>query len=149
MLGLAMPRKINQSRLLIRSAVILLVACIALALLPVVQSRGAQQEGQEQQPDPGTIKSGDLLVISIEGIMAPGVETRLLRRVGAEGEIWLPVLDEQPVEAGGLSPGQLQAEIRRALARRSVRTEVVAVGRVAVEEDQVLLVPQVMNLPPR
>ena len=137
-----MPYLTNQSRSFMRSAAALLFACVALAVLGVVQLRAAPQDGQDPQPGPGNIKSGDLLVISIEGMMAPGVETRLLRRVGAEGEIWLPVLDEQPVKAGGLSPGALQSEIRRALARRSVRTEVVAVGRVANDEEQVLVVPQ-------
>lgn len=137
-----MPDSINQSRSLMRSAAALLLACAALAVLAVVQLRAAPQDGQDPQPDPGNIKSGDLLVISIEGMMAPGVETRLLRRVGDEGELWLPVLDEQPVKAGGLSPGELQAEIRRALARRSLRTEVVAVGRVALDEEQILVVPQ-------
>jgi|SRR5687768_17116986 len=127
----------------------LLLACTVITILPFLQARGAGQDGQEGEPEAGTIKSGDLLVISIEGMMAPGVETRLLRRVGAAGELWLPVLDEQPVKAGGLSPGELQAEIRRALARRSVRTEIVAVGRVAIEEEQVLVVPQDTQRIPR
>ena len=131
-------------RLILVSAGLAVVAALASLLIAAQDAPelgGAAASGQ--------IKANELLVISLEGLIAPGVETRLVRRVGAEGEIWLPVLDEQPVTTREQTPGQLQAEIRRAYQRRGVRLDVVAVGRQEMGEDQQLVLPEPPTAPRR
>ncbi len=119
-----------------------LALVVAAGLLAGLAAVGFAAQEQPEAADPEKIQPGELLILSIDSLVAPGQESRFSRRVGAKGEIWLPILDEQPLTAAGLTPGQLQSEIRRSLARKNYRVEIIAVARANLGEDQHLLVPQ-------
>ena len=127
----------------IRWLAVLILAGIGVGLWLAASLAVARPQDPPPADDEGGIRPGEMLVISIDGLMGPGLESRLVRQVDQTGELWLPVLDDQPVMARGLTPGQLQVEIKRQLARKSVRTEIVAVARSGRGEDQQLVVPQV------
>ena len=146
-------RKINplryamapQSTTRAQPVIIVLLGCLIVGVLAsshAPAARAVAAQDQERPAGAAEIQPGELLVISLDGLMGVGLETRLTRRVGEEGEIWLPLLDEQPLSTRNLTPGQLQSEIRRAYMRKSVRTEIVAVARVDKGEDQQLIAPQ-------
>ncbi len=107
---------------------------------PGAIAQGTQPEQPAQQQELGAqIQPGEMLVISIIGLTAPDEEMRLVRRVNEDGQLWLPLLDEQGVATSEMTQGRLQAEIRRAYQRKGVNLDLVAVARMGWGEDQSLI----------
>ncbi len=62
--------------------------------------------------------SGDTVLIRIFELLAPGTESPIQGRIDERGEVSLPVLGRVPIE--GLTPPELEAELRDILAQREI-----------------------------
>src|SRR5687768_13001982 len=90
-----------------RFGLVLFLCCLVAGATAALRAAAgtAMAQGQDRPAGAAEIQPGELLVISLDGLMGVGQETRLTRRVGEEGEIWLPLLDEQPLSTRQLTPG--------------------------------------------
>jgi hypothetical protein len=99
---------------------------------------------QSQPPDGQTVgtnvKAGDRLRISIVGLMAPGVETRVTRLVEADGNLRLPKLQGRAVDARGKGAAALEEAILLAYRDQVVLPlpTMVVVSRLDAGEDHAL-----------
>ena len=108
----------------------LLLICV-LALACVSATR--------QQPPGRLIGPGERLRISVVGLMGEGVETRLLRRVGDDGSLRLPMLDADTLDATAMTAADLERDLTRRYERQSTRGEfLVVVSRIDLGEDHAL-----------
>lgn len=71
--------------------------------------------------------SGDTVLIRIFELLAPGTESPIQARIDERGEVSLPVLGRVPIE--GMTPPELEAELRDILAQR----EILVAAQVVVE----------------
>ena len=108
---------------------VLVAAVLALALLSAAQSA----------PPGRLLRAGERLRISVVGLMGEGVETRLLRRVEADGTIRLPMLDADDLDATGMTAGELERDLARRYERQTTaKRATVVVSRLDAGEDHEL-----------
>ena len=116
--------------LAMRSRILLLaVSLLAAALLL----------GADDAPPGRHVRGGERLRISVVGLMGEGVETRLLRRVGDDGSLRLPMLDADALDASGMTAGELERELTRRYERQTTKKDLlVVVSRIDLGEDHAM-----------
>ena len=95
--------------------------------------------GAGDAPPERFLRAGESLRISVVGLMGEGVETRLTRRVEADGTIRLPMIETDNLDATGMTADDLERNLsRRYEQQTAAKRPTVVVSRIDLGEDHEL-----------